>query len=225
MSTTEPIHKQESRSVFNHRIYENRNICDNCYSKTHNLQARYDPANLPKSLRGVLNSRVEQEESETIYYQAHSVSEGIATICSRCESEAEWYWTVEDLTKSQSIKAVRNLYKRLQQEGDIEVEYSDLYEETKRRVLDPSKQDKSVTEVFRNSVDEVARIRPQPDVEEAISPQEGEVIVDFDDGGTTAFDASKTTVTNDGVEVLNDNISFLYDLDNINRIVEPPDNE
>jgi len=225
MSTAQTIQEQETRSIFNHRIYENENICDNCYTKTHDLLRNYDPANLPKSLRGVLNSHVDRVEAETVYYQSYSVSEGIATICSQCKSEGQWNWRVKQLQKSQRVRAIRNLYKRLQEEGDIQVEYSDLYEATKDRALDPTNQRKPVTEIFRKAVDEVSEIQSKPEIEEAITPQEGKVIVDFHNGGTKLFDASQTTISESGVRVEHGTVAFRYEADTIKRVVEPPQDD
>lgn len=121
-------HDNKHSSVFNEYILQDRYICDNCFTKTHEIITDYDPTNLKKSLRGILDASVERTNAETIHHWSYAISEGVSTVCSECGGQEAVEWRVDDLSKQSRIGKTRSLFRRLTEIEDVRVGYSELFE-------------------------------------------------------------------------------------------------
>lgn len=115
----------------------------------------FDDATLPKSLRGCLGDMTDRVNAETVYYPSYSVSEGIVTTCSQCETKDYIERKVRDLGRGESIEKTRELVDRLREEDDVCLE-GNLQKAVKERFTDPEYQLKDQLELFNDSVEEVA---------------------------------------------------------------------
>ena len=148
-------HDGERESIFNERILQNRNICHNCFTRIREVVKEFDDIMLPKSLRGCLGDMTDRVNAKTVYYPSYSVSEGIVTACSQCETKEYIERKVRDLEREESIEKTRELEGRLREDDDVSLE-GNLQKAVKGRFTDPEYQLKDQLELFNDSVDEVA---------------------------------------------------------------------
>ena len=155
-------HDGERESIFNQRILQNRNICDNCFTRIREVVKEFDDATLPKSLRGCLRNMTDRINAETVYHQSYSVSEGAVTVCSRCETEDYIERKVRDLSRQESIEKTGELVHRLREDEDVAFDDDGvplgvkLYKEVKQRFSEPEYQSKDQRELFGDAFNEVA---------------------------------------------------------------------
>ena len=115
----------------------------------------FDDIMLRKSLRGCLKDMTERVDGKTVYYQSYSVSEGIVTACSQCETKEYIERDVENLEKEESIEKTRELLDRLREDDDVSLQ-GNLPKAVKERFYAPKYQSKDQLELFGDAVNEVA---------------------------------------------------------------------
>lgn len=153
---------REGESLFNERILQNPNICENCFTRVREVVKEFDDMMLPKSLRGCLDDMTERVDAETVYHQSYSVSEGAITVCSRCETEDYIERKVRDLSRQESREKAGELEDRLREDNDVAFEDDGvplgvkLYKEVKQRFSEPEYQSKDQRELFGDAFNEVA---------------------------------------------------------------------
>ena len=146
---------RERGSLFNERILQDPNICDNCFTRIREVVKEFDDTMLPKSIRGCLDDMTERVDAETVYYQSYSVSEGIVTTCSQCETKDYIERKVENLKTKESIEKRKELAKRLRENNYVSLE-GDLRKAVKERFNAPEYQSKDQRQLFGDAVNEVA---------------------------------------------------------------------
>lgn len=146
---------RERDSLFNERILQDRNVCDNCFTRVREVVKEFDDVTLPKALRGCLDDMTDPVNAETVYYPSYSVSEGIATACSQCETKDYIERKVRDLERKESIEKTKELVDRLREDDDVSLD-GNLQKAVKERFADPEYQLKDQLELFNDSVGEVA---------------------------------------------------------------------
>ena len=146
---------RERGCLFNERILQDRNTCDNCFTRIREVLKEFDDVTLPKSLQGCLDDITAQVDAETVYYPSYSVSEGIATVCSRCETEDYIERKVENLKTEECIEKRKELAKRLREDNYVSLE-GDLRKAVKERFNAPEYQSKDQLRLFGDAVSEVA---------------------------------------------------------------------
>jgi len=153
---------RKNESLFNEKILQNRNICDNCFTRVREVVKEFDDANLPRSLRGCLSDMTHRINSETVYHQSYSVSEGAITVCSRCETEDYIERKVRDLSREESREKAGELADRLREDDDVGFEDDGaplgvkLYKEVKQRFSEPEYQSKDQRALFGDAFNQVA---------------------------------------------------------------------
>jgi len=146
---------RERDSLFDERILQDRNICDNCFTRLREVLKEFDDVTLPKSVRGCLEDITARVDAETVYYPSYSVSEGILTACSKCETKEYIEREVRNLEREESIKKTRELEDRLREDEDVSLQ-GDLHRAVKERFDAPKYQFKDQLKLFNDAVGEVA---------------------------------------------------------------------
>ena len=153
---------REHKSLFNETILQDRNICDNCFARIRKVVKEFDDSTLPKSLRGCLSDMTHRINSETVYRQSYSVSEGIVTVCSKCETQDYVERKVRDLTEEESREKAGELEDRLREDDDVGFEDDGvplgvkLYRAVEQRFSEPEYQSKDQRELFGDAFNEIA---------------------------------------------------------------------
>jgi hypothetical protein len=150
--------KQRNRkreTLFDKRIIQDRNICNNCFTRVREVLREFDDVTLPKSVRGCLEDITARVDAETAYYPSYSVSEGIVTVCSKCETKEYIEREVRNLESGESIKKTRGLEDRLREDEDVSLQ-GDLHRAVKERFDAPKYQFKDQLKLFNDAVGEVA---------------------------------------------------------------------
>ena len=156
---------RKSESLFNEKILQNRNVCDNCFTRVKKVVKEFDDTTLPKSLRGCLSDTTHRINSETVYHQSYSVSEGAVKVCSRCETEDYIERKVRDLSREESREKAGELADRLRENDDLAFEDDGvplgvkIYKEVEQRFNEPEYQSKDQRALFGDCFNEVA-MRP-----------------------------------------------------------------
>ena len=153
---------RERESVFNEKILQDKNICDNCFTRIRKVVKEFDNNTLPKSLRGCLSDMAHRINSETVYHQSYSVSEGAVKVCSRCETQDYVERKVRDLSREESREKAGELADRLRENDDVAFEDDGvplgvkIYKEVKDRFNDPEYQSKDQRALFGDAFNQVA---------------------------------------------------------------------
>jgi hypothetical protein len=153
--TTSKQRNGELEPLFDERIIQNRNICDNCFTKIREVLREFDDVDLPKSLRGCLDNITARVDAETVYYPSYSVSEGIVIACSKCETQEYIEREVRNLESGESMEKTRELEGRLREDEDVSLQ-GDLRKAVKERFHAPKYQFKDQLKMFSDAVGEVA---------------------------------------------------------------------
>jgi hypothetical protein len=146
---------RERDSLFDERILQDRNICNNCFTRIREVLREFDDRMLPKSLRGCLDNITARVDAKTVYHPSYSVSEGILTVCSKCETKEYIEREVRNLESEESIEKRRELEHRLQEDEDVCLQ-GDLNKAVKERFDAPKYQFKDQLKLFSDAVGEVA---------------------------------------------------------------------
>jgi hypothetical protein len=144
----------ERDSLFDERILQDRNICDNCFTRIREVLREFDNVDLPKSLRGCLEDITARVDGETVYYPSHSVSEGIIIACSKCKTKDYIEREVRNLESEESIEKTRELKDRLRENNGVSLE-GNLNKAVKKRFDAPKYQFKDQLKMFNDAVCEV----------------------------------------------------------------------
>ena len=145
----------ELEPLFDERIIQNRNICNNCFTRVREVLKEFDDSMLPKSLRGCLDDITASVDAETVYYPSYSVSEGIFKVCSKCKTKEYIEREVRNLESAESIEKRRELEGRLREDDDVCLQ-GDLNKAVKERFDAPKYQFKDQLKMFSDAVGEVA---------------------------------------------------------------------
>lgn len=120
--------------LFDHHIEGDWQICNNCFTKTHNTIVRYDPQQLRTSLRGVLTGEIERykTKTETDYSSVKVAVDSRRTACGGCGSVDRRMRLKRPVCTELAVEYAENLTETIGKTPGMSVEDNELVDEVRR---------------------------------------------------------------------------------------------
>ena len=126
MSSSSSHSDSDSYSLFDHKITGDSGICNNCFTRTHITHAEYDPADLPKSLRGVVTADIERTtDAMTDYHPSLVAADCQRTGCRECGSSDRRMTLKRPVSKGMALSFAQNLTERIEEHPGLSIEDSE----------------------------------------------------------------------------------------------------
>lgn len=115
MSVLTQSNYRDGYSPFDHFITGDWTICRNCFVRTHEVLAEYDPDQMKQSLRGVLTADVTRTDTaSTDYIPDLPAADCQRTMCGECGSDRKTILK-RPVRKSTAIRYAENLSQRVEE--------------------------------------------------------------------------------------------------------------
>lgn len=139
-------------NLYDALITDNPGICDNCFTRTHEIEEDWYPERVRQSVERILTPLHQQtHNAETVFIDSERQENDVSSACSRCGSIDRGI-RLRPLSKQDMMELTHRLCNRLHEE-DILYHQGELYDTVRELKEDPDNQFADDT-IFRKALNQ-----------------------------------------------------------------------